>query len=263
MTAIQKKMVTRFVFVLMMGMTVGFLSFSSLEDRLEQLLAGFKKYLTELPQEKVYLHFDRPTYTNGDTIWLKAYLTAGEFHKPSQLSHAIYVELINEGGKLVKQVKLYSLDGSAAGNIALPDSLPSGNYLARAYTNWMKNGSEDYFFYRPIKIWNTKGQPVSTAPVKESMDIQFFPEGGDLVNRIQSKVAVKAVGADGLGKYIKGKIVNESDSVLAEFKTNQLGMGAFSFLPKSGKTYRAIIENQPDIKLPSVKESGLALAVSN
>jgi len=130
---------------------IALLSFTASESPLERLIAGFKKYLADLPQEKVYLHFDRPYYTNGDTIWVKAYLTAGAFHKPSPLSRTVYVELINGRGQLVKKLRLFADKGSAAGNIALADSLRSGNYLVRAYTQWMKNGEEDYFFHRVVK----------------------------------------------------------------------------------------------------------------
>src|SRR6478609_7731009 len=106
--------------------TAGFLSFSSFENPLERLVAGFKKYRDELPQEKVYLHFDRSYYTAGETIWLKAYLTEGASHKASELSRTVYVELINVQGRLVSQLKLFTRNGSAAGTISLSDSLSSG-----------------------------------------------------------------------------------------------------------------------------------------
>jgi hypothetical protein len=194
---------------------------------------------------------------------LKAYLTEGASHKPSELSRTVYVELINEQGRLVSQLKLFTRNGSAAGTISLSDSLSSGNYLVRAYTNWMKNGEEDYFFHRSINIWNTKAKPSITSKEEKSPDVKFFPEGGDLVYGISSKVAVKAVGPDGRGRKISGKIVDESVAIVSEFKCNQFGMGAFSFLPQKGKTYKAIIENQPEIDLPSINESGLVMAVDN
>ncbi len=238
------------------------LSFTASESPLERLIAGFKKYLADLPQEKVYLHFDRPYYTNGDTLWLKAYLTAGAFHKPSPLSRAIYVELINEQGQLVKKLKLFADNGSAAGNITLADSLASGNYLLRAYTQWMKNGEEDYFFHRIVKIWNKEIQAPAISSSEKPLDIRFFPEGGNLVSGLSCKVAFKAVSSDGLGKEVKGRIVDESGEVISEFKSNHLGMGAFSFVPQKGKGYSAIINNQSlAVTLPAISESGLVLSV--
>jgi len=243
---------------------IALLSFTASESPLERLITGFKKYLTDLPQEKIYLHFDRPYYTNGDTIWFKAYLTAGAFHKPSPFSRTIYVELINERRQLVQKLKLFADKGSAAGNIALADSLRSGNYLVRAYTRWMKNGEEDYFFHRMVKIWNKEIQSPAISSNEKSLDIRFFPEGGNFVSGLPCTVAFKAVGSDGLGKEVKGKIVNESNEVTAEFKSNHLGMGAFSFVPQKGKSYHAIIDNQNlEASLPTVKESGLVLSVKS
>jgi hypothetical protein len=51
--------------------TVVLFSFSSSDIPIDQLVAGFKKYLEELLQENVYLHFDQTYYTGGETIWFK------------------------------------------------------------------------------------------------------------------------------------------------------------------------------------------------
>jgi len=243
-------------------------SFSSAKDPLEEIIAGFRRYISEQPQEKVYLHTDRQTYAAGETIWLKAYLTAGPFHIPSSISSTIYVELITTEGELIQQHKLFTPDGFASGQLELPDSLPSGNYLLRAYTNWMRNSGEEYFFHRPLKIWNSQVISESaTTPETElatgKVDIQFFPEGGNLVQGILSKVAFKAIGEDGLGKVVKGKIL-EGNSVITEFESNSLGMGVFPLLPEKGKTYQAHLEGyKMDLDLPAAQESGLVMSVNN
>lgn len=244
-------------------LTLALVSFSLSEDVLEKIVAGFKKYLQEFPQEKIYLHTDRPYYTNGDTIWLKAYPTGGTFHEPSQLSNIVYIELINPDGKLAKQIKLLATNSSATGYMVLPDSIALGNYLLRAYTNWMKNNNEDYFFHCMIKIWS-KSFAISHAVVQEKkLDIQFFPEGGDLVNGLTSEVAFKAIGNNGLGQEVKGKIVDETNATVCEFKSNLLGMGTFYITPRKEKSYRAIIDNMVDVNLPSTKEYGITLSVKN
>jgi hypothetical protein len=242
--------------------TIVLLSFLPSENPLERLIAGFAKYVDELPQEKIYIHFDKPYYTTGETIWFKAYHTAGAYHEPSSQSRTIYVELINQNGQFVQHLKLFSINGSAAGNILIPDSLASGNYLVRAYTNWMRNSGEEYFFHRTIKIWNS-GIPANNISNADHLDIQFFPEGGDLVNDIHSKIAFKAIGTDGLGRTIRGKIL-EGSNVICEFESNSLGMGVFHLTPQRGKLYKAMIENyEREIILPQVKDSGLAISVNN
>lgn len=243
-------------------------SFSLENDPLEKIIAAFERYIFEQPKEKVYLHTDRQTYAAGETIWLKAYLTAGPFHIPSSLSTTIYLELIASEGELIQQHKLFSPEGFASGQLELSDSIRSGNYLLRAYTNWMRNSGEEYFFHRPLKIWDSKviSEPSATpetAVATEKLDIQFFPEGGNLVQGILSKVAFKAIGENGLGKAVKGKIL-EGDAVITEFESNSLGMGVFPLLPKKGKTYRVHMEgSEMDLELPTAQESGLVMSVSN
>ncbi len=231
---------------------------------MERLTAGFAKYLEELPQEKIYIHLDRPYYTGGETIWYKVYLTAGPYHEPSQLSQTIYVELINQNKEVIQQTKLLSINGLVSGSITLPDTLKSGKYLLRAYTNWMRNFEESYFFQRSIKIWNINDNDVIKETHDQILDINFFPEGGNLVTDILCKVGVKAIGADGLGRAITGKIINTKEKTVAEFQCNILGMGAFSFIPEIGESYKAIIDKSDEgILLPPALESGLALSVRN
>lgn len=254
--------IKKIYFVIFISITVFLFSFSQFTDPLSKIISGFASYVKKLPPEKIYIHFDRPYYTTGETIWFKAYLTAGVYHEPSSLSHTIYVELINEKGQIIQNLKLLSINGSTAGSISVSDSLASGNYLVRAYTNWMRNSGEEYFFHRSIKIWNNE-IPANIISNVNDLDIQFFPEGGDLVNGIHSKVAVKAVGADGLGRRVKGKVV-EGSTTICEFKSNSLGMGVFHITPQKDKLYKAIIENyEKEITLPKAKESGLTISVNN
>jgi hypothetical protein len=238
-------------------------SFSFVEDPLEKLIAVLKRYREELPQEKVYLHADRPYYMSGDTIWLKTYVTWGAFHEPSSLSKAVYVELLDELGERVTHMKLWVVNGSATGDIPISDTLRSGSYMLRAYTQWMRNNDEAYFFHKPVKIWRD-GDVFGSANAATALDVQFFPEGGDLVTGILSRVGVKAVGADGRGREIKGSVVDDQGIVITPFRTNVLGMGSFSMLPQKGKRYRAILDGISEpVVLPEAKASGVVLSVRN
>src|ERR1700749_4529994 len=110
------------------------------------IINKFKNYQASHPTEKVYLHFDRPYYAAGDTIYYKAYLTFGETHKLSALSGVLHVELIDKlQGKALFIEKLEVTNGVAWGDFALPDTLANGTYAIRAYTNLMKNNGETDF----------------------------------------------------------------------------------------------------------------------
>lgn len=237
-------------------------SSSPLESPLERIIASFEKHLIEFPQEKVFLHTDRPYYAAGESIWLKAYLTAGPYHEPSSLSRTIYVELIDQESEVNQYISLYSPDGFASGYMALPDSINSGTYLLRAYTNWMRNSGEEYFFHKQIKILSSQPTSEKKSP-SSGWDVQFFPEGGYLVEGILSKVAVKAIGSDGLGRQVQGEILEDGVSIV-KFESNRLGMGVFGLLTKPGKTYQARIANSgQEIPLPKAQESGVVLFVTN
>ncbi|HZY37852.1 MAG TPA: MG2 domain-containing protein [Mucilaginibacter sp.] len=237
------------------------------------IISGLEKYLADHPIEKAYLQFDKPYYATGDTIYFKAYVTAGEQHKLSSLSAVLHVELINTKNKIDQSIKLRLDSGLAHGDFALPDSLPAGNYRVRAYTQWMRNFGENVFFDKTIQIGSTKGsripESIAKQPAEQTFktDVQFFPEGGSLVAGVRSKIAFKAIGANGLGLDVKGTIVDDDGHEVSKFESAHLGMGYFYITPAAGKNYIAKI-TYPDgkqdlIDPPKNSISGITLSVNN
>ncbi|MEN7549926.1 TonB family protein [Rapidithrix thailandica] len=109
-------------------------------------------YQHHLPQEKVYLHFDKPFYKPGDDLWFKAYLRNGSNLQASQTSEIIYVELINPKGTIEKELRLVAQNGWTKGDFHLDESSPGGMYKVKAYTQWMKNFGEDLFFEKDLQV---------------------------------------------------------------------------------------------------------------
>ncbi len=62
---------------------------------------------------------------------------------------------------------------------------------------------------------------------EDHLDLQFFPESGELVNGLKSTVGFKAVDYNGKGIRVEGDIINGKGEVITSFKSNQLGMGSF------------------------------------
>lgn len=251
--------------ILIIGIAVSLIifSFTSYNDPLNRIIASFEENLSKNPVEKVYLHLDRSYYSPSETIWFKSYLTAGPFHQVSSLSNTIYVELINSETEVIQHHRIFSSDGYASGHISLSDTLTSGNYLLRAYTNWMRNSGEEYFFHKQLTIVNGLDQDNDGEITEDVVDLQFFPEGGNLVDGMMNRVAFKAVGKDGLSRKAKGKIL-EDGNVIKEFESTHLGMGIFALIPKKGKNYQAWIEETGQtINLPKSLKSGILLSVTN
>jgi hypothetical protein len=220
------------------------------------------------PIEKVYMHLDKPSYNIGDTIWFKAYTVVGNLHQLSALSGVLYCELINGKDSVVSRNVLKLIGGVAWSDFTLPRSLHPGNYHIRAYTNWMRNAGTEYFYNQALHIGGLQPTlPPTSQPENPRPDIQFFPEGGELVNGVRSRVAVKSVGANGLGENIKGSVIDNDGNEVAVFETQHLGMGVFALIPQAGKTYKANIICADSSKfitdLPKAQEEGFTLAINN
>jgi hypothetical protein len=352
---IRKRALLTFLFLTV----IGILAFvPKNEDPLERLVSALQKWGEINPQEKVYLHMDKPYYALGDTIWFKAYVVTGFQHQLSALSGALYVDLITEKDSVVKRLKLPVSAGMSMGDITLADDLTEGNYRIRAYTQWMRNAGEDYFFdrtftvgtpvsnevivksaykyttvdgkqvlnallnytneegkalsqrevqydivvdqqrvssksmktdaegYITIAILNEKQNDLRGAyirtiiesdakrkvvkdfPIKAGMtqtDIQFFPESGNMVNGILSKVAFKATGIDGLGLSVKGKVLDSENKEIVDIETLHAGMGSFLLNPEQGKSYIARMTlpdgSEKSVPLPQAKDDGYVLSI--
>jgi TonB-dependent SusC/RagA subfamily outer membrane receptor len=247
-------------------------------DNVATLLADwYEKY----PQEKVYLHLDKQTYITGENIWFKVYFLDATTHKTSTHSNILIVELINSFGKTLMTRLLKLNEGYAMGDFKIYDTVPSGLYEIRAYTSWMRNFGDDYFFKRQIEIVNPefsrqlyRDDKLANKRLKnksirksEKLDVQFFPEGGDLVAGLESRVAFKAVNELGQGVDIKGEIHNKKGDLITEFQSFYQGMGAFFIKPVEGEKYYAKIllgkEKYDEVLLPEPLKSGFTLSVNN
>ncbi|HEY4322913.1 MAG TPA: carboxypeptidase regulatory-like domain-containing protein [Mucilaginibacter sp.] len=239
----------------------------------ENIVTKLKRFSERYTTEKAYIHFDKPYYAAGDTIYFKAYLTAGERHLPSNISSLLNVDLIDANNKIDQSIKLQITESVAWGDLALSDSLPKGNYRLRAYTNWMRNDGELTYFDQVVVVGSTLNSKVpesntsNTKTANAKTDIQFLPEGGQLVNGLKSKIAFKAIGTTGLGIDTKGVVVDGEDKEVTSFASTRLGMGSFYLTPQEGKSYKVKLsyadgtENIAD--LPIAGNEGITLSVNN
>ncbi|MBS1975666.1 MAG: hypothetical protein JST13_15065, partial [Bacteroidetes bacterium] len=232
-----------------------------------------KAYLSTFICEKAYLQFNKPYYIAGDTIYFKSYVTEGEKHQLSDLSKVLYVELINQGNLIIQSIKLQLDSGISWGDFVLEDSLPAGTYRIRAYTRWMLNNNMNGLFEKPISIGALREKRIMKnnifqhTNIVNKIDIQFFPEGGELVEDIRQKIAFKVINESGLGISVKGILLNNDNDTICSFQTEHNGMGYFYLLPLNGKTYKAIIiaedGSRTMVYLPKPTISGIVLHIDN
>lgn len=335
-----------------------FTALSNDNDPFAALLKKLEEFTAKYTQEKVYLHLDKPYYAIGDDIWFKAYIVDAKNSAPSAISNILYVELINDQDSITNQIKLPIESGITWGDFKLADTLKEGNYRIRAYTQWMRNASPNFFFDKTIKIGNSWANDIFTKttnllstegntdkvtstiqfnnkagspyvntevsyevqvnnkniargkqntnasgeitiafnnsslatkngkilatltvdkkkitksiPIKSTsnlIDVQFFPEGGTLVEGLPSKIGVKAINADGLGEDISGAVIDNEGTEILKFETTHLGMGSLFLNPIAGKTYKVKVKfangSEKTLALPKIEKSGYTLSINN
>jgi len=241
------------------------------KSQTEVLLAlktNFETYNSKFLQEKMYVHTDKRLYMAGEILWFKTYLVDALSHKPLALSKVAYIEVLDKENKPVAQAKIALNNGAGNGSFHFPLTLSSGNYKLRAYTNWMKNFDARLFFEKVITIINPlKAPPVAAYKATVNYNVDFFPEGGNLVRGIPCKVGFKISDQFGRGVNGKGAVVNGNDDTVAVFQTLKSGIGSFDFISISDQVYKAIIQ-LPDggtitRSLPEMQDSGYVMRFDN
>lgn len=102
---------------------------------------------------------------------------------------------------------------------------------------------------------------VTLAPSDTTLAVTFHPEGGYLIPGAECKVGVKAIGTDGLGRDIRGTLLDSRGNTVASLETIHAGMGTVSFTPQAGETYSMQIGGQ-DYPLPAPDARAAVIHVS-
>ncbi|WP_147273598.1 TonB-dependent receptor [Pedobacter chinensis] len=103
--------------------------------------------------------------------------------------------------------------------------------------------------------------------ISNQVDIQFFPEGGNLLENIPTKIAFKATNNNGLGENVSVTIKDTDGALITDSKAQHLGMGSFILNPQSGHTYNALVRfsdgSEKIFPIGGALPKGYALAVNN
>ena len=263
-----------------------------------QLLAYMQRAMRfnkAAPQEKVYLHFDNTGYFKGETIRFKAYVKRMDSDRPSNISTVLYVELVNPIGDVCERRTLKVVDGIADGDIKL-DSIvgASGFYEVRAFTRYMSNWGTSAAFSRVFPIFNKPkvegnysnavidkvsfrhrlpntrvdedGKVAESTTDLEMNSVKFYPEGGDLVKGLTSRVAFTVTNKEGKRVAVKGSLLNAQKQKLGAVETDETGRGVFEVCPMlmPEPLYVQLPDEKGkmrEYKLPEAKEDGCVLTL--
>ncbi len=216
-------------------------------------------------QEKVFIHTDKEQYLAGELLWFKSYIVSSASLVPTRLSKVAYLELLDQNNGIVLQAKIALEKGVGNGSFVIPATIANGMYKLRAYTNWMKNYGPTTFFEKNISIYNLQLSTPISLTNKLNPVIQFFPEGGDLINGISNNVGFKVISSEGKGIDVVGFIINQKKDTVARFKSLKVGIGKFNFVPSINDKYKAILISKSNgvliTDLPETKAQGYAIAL--
>ncbi len=265
----------------MTGMFLLFSSFQNIQpdegNAIKSLIFKLTAYYDWYPQQKVYLHIDKDKYDVSERVWFKAYVVNATNHHPDSISTNLYVDLINPSGYIVQTELLKLENGVANGDFAFQDTVPEGFYRIRAYTNWMRNLDENYFFSHDIYVANPHFKTYATreavhairhshrknARLAQKMDIRFLPEGGNLLNGVENRVAFKAINALGHPVEVEGRLLDRKGREILTFKSIHDGMGTISFTPETGNRYNAYVKTsesgESKFSLPEGIDMGIVI----
>ncbi|WP_299121053.1 hypothetical protein [uncultured Winogradskyella sp.] len=165
------------------------------------------------------------------------------------------------------KLKLYIDTGNTIDSVELnrtKDGIYKLNYTLPENTTWTKLSFNKGASGEMFESDNLDSYSKSIVIDKDYLDVQFFPEGGRLVNNLLSTVAFKALDYQGLGYKVSGQIKNGQGNAITSFKSNKLGLGTFKLLPKTGHNYYAEVSINDVVykySLPIAKNTGRVLSV--
>ena len=99
--------------------------------------------------------------------------------------------------------------------------------------------------------------------VVSKLQLDAYPEGGDLVEGLPARVYFAAKTPLGKPADVAGRIVDDRGTEVATFRSHEQGMGRFVFTPEKGRRYHAEITSPTGItdpfELPEAKADGCVL----
>ncbi|WP_312393084.1 hypothetical protein [Chryseobacterium sp.] len=232
------------------------------QTKLEKALTNLEN---NYEQEKVYLLTDKKQYVAGDQIWFKSFVFDG--YNRSVLSTTLFVELYDADKKLIDWKTILLTNGEGSGDFKLKENLPEQVYFVRAYTPYMTNFNEDFQIVKTIPIYNPNSTETLEIAKSSDWSAKAFPEGGNFINGIPTKFAVRLSSNSALPETWSGKIIDAQNpnTTITTFTSFDKNVASFKITPSLGKKYQAIIQDntgkKQTIDLPEVASSGLSLEI--
>jgi len=310
-------------------------------------------YFSVYPRENVFLMTDKVHYKPGETIWFRAFTSETDNPLGSAESSKLYLSLFDKTGKNITKGTFRMSNGSALGDLKIPDNLGTDAYFLVAYSSeqssleqvpliklnidpeysnqWVveaiakdsisisgkknellvvlrdnsgvvqkneqlryeiKNGTETLEkdklktdengkvtipFTIPAKtngepficeLSDSRGEWKHEVFLPSNLDpvvVRFYPEGGNLIAGVPTKVGFTAFNKWGIPVDVEGSVLNQDGELVTPVKTLTKGLGLLSIVSPRQQKYKLLLsgkegQNQ-SFELPTTTADGLAISV--
>lgn len=221
----------------------------------------FNDYHSSHYTEKIYVAMDKPYYVVEDEIWAKVYMVYGRSHVLIDIEPIIYADWIDPDGNILDTYQLKIKDGVAPFSIKTTLENKVGKYTLRVYSPYQLNFDTDFIFQKEVRLLNS-AEFMKDEVKDQDLSIQFFPEGGYLVDGLKSKLAFKVDGVDDTERF-KGIIKNSKDEVVSNFKIWNNNIGRVDITPQKDEKYTALINYngiERSVDLPGSLSQGYVMS---
>lgn len=228
------------------------ISWSAEDTFLTKLSRLFDDYAKANPQVSVHLLFNQDKYVGGDTAFFKAYFVNENF-RPVAGKQILELEVLDQEGKLVQKQSFRVVEGKSENQLILSKDLQPGKYRFVAFSEWMKNFDESFFFSKEFLLAG-RYQLAADKPAGIS-SVSFFGEGGHIVSGVTNRVILKSTPAG------RVTIKSQSGETIVSTSLNANGLGDVKFIPTAG-IYAELEGNNQKFPIIQTDQEGIAIQLA-
>ncbi|MDZ7633270.1 MAG: hypothetical protein U5L72_02030 [Bacteroidales bacterium] len=184
--------------------------------------------------EEIYIQTDRDIYIAGEEVYFRTVQFGRLSRNLGTISKVVYVDLLDSYKTPVTQVRIGTDGITGAGFFRIPDTLRTGSYFIRSFTNLMKNYPQALFAYKKISVINpfeSLGRLRIPPSDHQADSVRFYPETGSLVAGVQTRVGIRCYNSTGDPVITTGFVLDGNGDTLTAFSTDRHGTGLFTLTP--------------------------------
>lgn len=198
------------------------------------------------PRLKSQIKFIRDGYGPGDEVAATLHVERAEGGLPSGAKVTVIARV--DGVEVFRGPSTVDAFGNCASRFPLPTEIRRGEGVLAMV----------------IEDGGVVETASKTIPILlQTVDLTIYPEGGDLVTGLRSRVYFEAVTPAGKPADLAGVVIDDRGNEIVAFRSEHEGRGRFELTPQAGTGYRMKIMEPAGIKttypLPEVKAEGAVI----